>query len=133
MLQNYPRFNLITLQARFELTVARPVSAGRRTWVVALIRRAWRIVIAIRHRRELAQLAERDDCLLADIGLTRNDLRAARCELFWRDPTSVLAARRQPLSGSIGSDSAWRGAAVCRCGDPGIDRPVHSAIGGTAR
>ena len=34
-----------------------------------------------------------DDRMLADIGLTRSDLRDAYAEPLWRDPTDVLAGR----------------------------------------
>ena len=38
-------------------------------------------------------LAGMDDRMLADIGLTRSDLRDAYAEPLWRDPTDVLAGR----------------------------------------
>jgi hypothetical protein len=38
-------------------------------------------------------LARLDDRQLADIGLTRSDLRDAYAEPLWEDPTSVLARR----------------------------------------
>ena len=53
----------------------------------------WGIAIAIKHRRELAQLAERDDRTLADIGLTRGDLYDASSVPFWVDPTATLRER----------------------------------------
>ena len=56
----------------------------------ALARRARQIVVA---RQELARLADRDDRMLADIGLTRSDLDAAYCVPLWRDPFSVLERR----------------------------------------
>jgi uncharacterized protein YjiS (DUF1127 family) len=48
---------------------------------------------ALEHRREVEVLAERDDRMLADIGLTRRDVREAICQPWWRDPTAVLARR----------------------------------------
>ena len=39
------------------------------------------------------RLAELDDRMLADIGLTRSDLRDAYAEPLWHDPTDVLARR----------------------------------------
>jgi uncharacterized protein YjiS (DUF1127 family) len=62
--------------------------------IAALAMGVWRLVVAIKHRRELALLADRDDRMLADIGLTRSDLRDAYSEPLWRDPTSLLAIRR---------------------------------------
>jgi len=46
-----------------------------------------------RNRRDAMRLAELDDRMLADIGLTRCDLRDAYAEPLWRDPTDVLARR----------------------------------------
>ena len=61
--------------------------------VAALAMGVWRLVVAIKHRRELAHLADFDDRMLADIGLTRADLRDAYAESLWQDPTSMLARR----------------------------------------
>jgi uncharacterized protein YjiS (DUF1127 family) len=61
--------------------------------VAALAMGVWRLVVAIKHRRELAHLADFDDRMLADIGLTRTDLRDAYAEPLWQDPTSMLARR----------------------------------------
>ena len=46
-------------------------------------------------RRDLENLANLDDRMLADIGLTRGDLRDAAAEPLWRDPTAVLVMRRR--------------------------------------
>jgi uncharacterized protein YjiS (DUF1127 family) len=51
--------------------------------------RAWK------HRRDMAMLARFDDRMLADIGLTRGDLRDAVSEPVWRDPTTLLVSRAQ--------------------------------------
>jgi uncharacterized protein YjiS (DUF1127 family) len=65
--------------------------------VATLAMCVWRLVVAIKHRRkhrrELAHLADLDDRMLADIGLTRTDLRDACSEPLWRDPISMLARR----------------------------------------
>jgi uncharacterized protein YjiS (DUF1127 family) len=45
------------------------------------------------HRRDAAFLAQLDDRMLADIGLTRGDLRDALSEPPWRDPTALLVVR----------------------------------------
>jgi uncharacterized protein YjiS (DUF1127 family) len=47
----------------------------------------------VRNRRDSMQLAALDDRMLADIGLTRSDLRDAYAEPLWRDPSDVLARR----------------------------------------
>lgn len=62
--------------------------------VAALALGVWRLAVAIKHRRELAHLADLDDHMLADISLTRSDLRDTYSEPLWRDPTSLLARRR---------------------------------------
>jgi len=53
-----------------------------------------RLADAWSHRHDAATLAALDDRMLADIGLTRGDIRDALSEPLWRDPTSVLERRR---------------------------------------
>jgi uncharacterized protein YjiS (DUF1127 family) len=48
---------------------------------------------AHRNRSSAAALAGFDDRMLADIGLTRSDVRDAFAEPFWQDPTELLRAR----------------------------------------
>jgi uncharacterized protein YjiS (DUF1127 family) len=55
--------------------------------------RAWRCAVALKHRHELHRLLDCEDRMLADIGISRDDLRAALSEPLWRDPTTALAAR----------------------------------------
>jgi uncharacterized protein YjiS (DUF1127 family) len=47
------------------------------------------------NRRDMQVLAGFDDRMLADIGLTRGDVRDAVAEPLWRDPTNILVARAQ--------------------------------------
>jgi uncharacterized protein YjiS (DUF1127 family) len=47
----------------------------------------------IKNRRDAAVLAGLDDRMLADIGLSRGDLRDAYSEPVWRDTTAVLVSR----------------------------------------
>ena len=54
---------------------------------------ARRVTNAIRNRNEAAMLGSFDDRMLADIGLTRSDVRDAYSEPLWRDPTTILASR----------------------------------------
>jgi uncharacterized protein YjiS (DUF1127 family) len=72
-------------------------SIGLSSWIgngIAVLARCFRqLVVGIKHRRVLSHLADFDDHMLADIGLTRSDLHAALCEPFWRDPTNVLERR----------------------------------------
>jgi uncharacterized protein YjiS (DUF1127 family) len=48
---------------------------------------------ALKARHQMDGLAGFDDRMLADIGLTRGDLRDAIAEPLWRDPTAILVAR----------------------------------------
>ena len=48
---------------------------------------------ARRHRREASVLAGVDQRMLADIGITRSDVRDAFSEPFWDDPTALLRER----------------------------------------
>jgi len=45
---------------------------------------------ALRHRREIKNLAEFDERMLADIGLTRSDVTSALDEPLTRNPSWVL-------------------------------------------
>lgn len=65
----------------FRGLAARLEAVGRLWFSISQIHRA------MKHRREIAALADQDDYLLADIGLTRDDLRRAIAQPFWRDPT----------------------------------------------
>jgi uncharacterized protein YjiS (DUF1127 family) len=62
---------------------------------------------AIKHRRDAAILADQDDYLLADIGLTRSDVHHAIARPLWHDPTETL---RQRAGGSR------RASVLKRCG-----------------
>jgi uncharacterized protein YjiS (DUF1127 family) len=48
---------------------------------------------ALKHRRDAATLAGMDEHMLADIGLTRSDVRDAVAVAPWGDPTALLRAR----------------------------------------
>lgn len=87
--------------------------SGRLLAIVgAVARRLAGIGRAWRHRKDLLLLASFDDRMLADIGLTRGDLRDAAAELPWRDPTTVLVSRvgeRRRARPRPSSDRALRG------------------------
>jgi uncharacterized protein YjiS (DUF1127 family) len=53
-----------------------------------------RLLAPWRHRRDMALLARLDERALADMGLTRTDIRDAVSQPLWRDSTAVLADRR---------------------------------------
>jgi uncharacterized protein YjiS (DUF1127 family) len=58
--------------------------------VVAAVRKVGQ---ALKNRHDATMLAQLDDRMLTDIGLTRSDLRDAYSEPLWRDPTNILASR----------------------------------------
>jgi uncharacterized protein YjiS (DUF1127 family) len=62
--------------------------------VLALVTR-WlkELVEARRNRRQANMLARLDRHMLADIGITRADVRDAFSEPFWDDPTALLRER----------------------------------------
>jgi uncharacterized protein YjiS (DUF1127 family) len=81
---------------------------------------------ARRHRREANVLAGLDRRMLADIGITRADVRDAFSEPFWDDPTALLRERalERRLSASVrrvaldaGANPAFR--------RPPTDRPAR--------
>ena len=59
--------------------------------IVAL--RLREFVQTVKNRRDASVLAGLDDRMLADIGLTRGDVRDAVSEPVWRDPTNLLVSR----------------------------------------
>src|SRR5262245_57005235 len=48
---------------------------------------------ALKNRRDAVLLADFDDRMLADIGLSRSDVRDAYAMPLWRDPTALLRSR----------------------------------------
>jgi uncharacterized protein YjiS (DUF1127 family) len=65
-----------------------------------VMHRIRQVAVALRHRHDAAVLARLDDRMLADIGLTRRDVREAFSEPLWRDPTDLLVnrvVRRRPV------------------------------------
>jgi uncharacterized protein YjiS (DUF1127 family) len=60
---------------------------------VVVTARLRHLAIALRHRHDAAVLMRFDDRMLADIGLTRRDVREAFDEPVWRDPTELLVNR----------------------------------------
>jgi len=92
----------------------------------------------LRNRRDAVRLADLDDRMLADIGLTRSDLRDAYAEPPWRDPSDVLArraaerrmSRRRPAldcATAAGSSSPIFAAPPVPC-YPSLDRPARSLM-----
>jgi len=59
----------------------------------SLVVRARQFALLVKNRRDATMLAGLDDRMLADIGLTRGDLRDAYSEPVWSDPTAILVSR----------------------------------------
>ena len=51
------------------------------------------VVQTLKNRRDAVVLAGMDEHMLADIGLTRGDVRDAFSAPVWRDPTAILVSR----------------------------------------
>ncbi|HEY1152527.1 MAG TPA: DUF1127 domain-containing protein [Pseudolabrys sp.] len=61
--------------------------------IAMLVRVAKRLVRGVQNRRAAAVLAHLDARMLADIGLTRSDVRDATAAPMWDDPTTLLRTR----------------------------------------
>jgi uncharacterized protein YjiS (DUF1127 family) len=57
------------------------------------VERARSVLQMLKNRRDAVILAGMDEYMLADIGLTRGDVRDAFSEPVWRDPTAILVSR----------------------------------------
>jgi uncharacterized protein YjiS (DUF1127 family) len=68
-------------------------AAQVRRWLAAGGERLARFRRSLKNRSAASALANLDDHMLADIGLTRSDLRDAYSEPLWHDPTDILAGR----------------------------------------
>jgi uncharacterized protein YjiS (DUF1127 family) len=69
------------------------------------------VVKAVRHRREVRHLAELDERILKDIGLSRTDVDGALSEPFYRNPSTVLVrahAHRSRVQGLARRDERVR-------------------------
>jgi uncharacterized protein YjiS (DUF1127 family) len=119
------------------LTYSAAAPIGRALWALAgrANRALKELAERVRNRRDSLQLAALDDRMLADIGLTRSDLRDAYAEPLWRDPSEVLArraaerrvSRLRPQSGcvdAIRSPSPLVAAPHVPCYPP-LDRPAR--------
>ena len=83
---------------------------------------------ASRHRREARMLAGLDRRMLADIGITRSDVRDAFSEPFWEDPTALL--RERAIERRIGRATLRRYRPEVEAGfhRPSTDRPARQAL-----
>ena len=94
---------------------------------LAALARVKEFLRAYRNRGNAAVLAGFDDRMLADIGLSRSDLRDAFAGPLWDDPTSLLRARA--LERRLSRRGAGLGLAPTRTASPPLvpydafDRP----------
>ena len=92
------------------LAISNAAPLGRAIWAIAgrAKRGLKQLVERIKNRRDAFRLVELDDRMLADIGLSRSDLRDAYAGPPWRDPSDVLAQRAAARRGR-----RMRGASNC--------------------
>ncbi len=65
-----------------------------------VVARSRQVAQILKNRRDAMTLAGLDDRMLADIGLTRGDVRDAFSEPVWSDPTTILVSRVNERRGS---------------------------------
>ena len=82
-----PAITALTLSAATPVARALAILAGRAR------RGLKQLAEKVKNRHDAMRLAELDDRMLADIGLSRSDLRDAYALPLWRDPSDVLARR----------------------------------------
>ena len=83
---------------------------------------------ARRHRREANALARLDRRMLADIGITRSDIRDAFSEPFWDDPTALLRERALERRLSTVRRAAPDAGANPAFRRPPTDRPARETL-----
>lgn len=74
-------------------TLVAPLSTPLARMLMQVAGIAVKAARALENRSALTQLAQLDDHMLQDIGVTRGDLRDAASEPLWRDGTHVLITR----------------------------------------
>jgi uncharacterized protein YjiS (DUF1127 family) len=85
---------------------------------------------ARRNRREATKLAALDRRMLADIGITRADVRDAFSEPFWEDPTALLRERaiERRMSRAISRSAKPKLMVEKGFTRPATDRPARQAV-----
>jgi len=86
----------IVLGTLVQVAVQVAAQVATYVWLVVIalpVRVAKRIVRGVQNRRAAAALAHLDAHMLADIGLTRSDVRDAAAAPMWDDPTTLLRTR----------------------------------------
>ena len=83
----------MTAITQFPKSSTAPIAQGLAAFAGIVVRRLRQFGRAFKNRHDAAMLAGLDDRMLADIGLTRGDLRDAFSQPLWQDPTLVLNSR----------------------------------------
>jgi uncharacterized protein YjiS (DUF1127 family) len=115
----------------FQWALRAPYQPSTFTLVLTGVTAGIRAVLrALKNRRNAAMLAELDDRMLKDMGLTRSDLRDAYSEPLWRDPTDILVKRageRRASRQQIAAVKALRSIdSPSLSPEPGFSRPATS-------
>jgi uncharacterized protein YjiS (DUF1127 family) len=85
--------NVMSTIADISRPIGFPVARLMAAIAHVFTQRLRRLAEAHRNRRDAAVLAGLDDRMLADIGITRSDVRDALAEPLWHDPTALLRTR----------------------------------------
>ena len=96
-----------------------------------VVARSRNVLQLAKNRRDAASLSGLDDRMLADIGLTRGDLRDAYSEPVWRDPTAILVSRaherRSSRRRSPGlSEKVFEAPSIVPAQERAFATPVHA-------
>ena len=83
----------MTTHAEAWKSAAEPLGRMVHAAIALVVARLRALAVVFRHRHDAAVLLRFDERMLADIGLTRRDVREAFNEPVWRDPTDLLADR----------------------------------------
>src|ERR1043166_4611771 len=75
------------------IAAAKPAVRVLAALAARAMRKPKRVGRALKNRHHAMALARLDDRMLADIGLTRADLRDAYSDPLWKDPTETLVRR----------------------------------------
>lgn len=81
------------MNTSYQGTLSAPQSSSFSLVLAGLTAVVRKIGQVLKHRYDATMLAEMDDRMLADIGLSRSDIRDAIAQPLWNDPTAVLASR----------------------------------------
>ncbi|KQR77528.1 DUF1127 domain-containing protein [Rhizobium sp. Leaf341] len=91
-----------TQETAFDITLAGEPAALRLSALKRGLVTVWRL---FKNRRAIGHLQDLDDYRLADIGLTRHDLRTAATSAFFEDPSRHLTRAARERTGRYYRDA----------------------------